>query len=45
MRPSDKAKVRHRRLVHVVLIALSFSLMFIGKADLVAMRELTDEQQ
>ena len=40
MRPSDKAKVRHRRLVHVVLIALSFSLMFIGKADLVAMRDL-----
>ena len=40
MRPSDKVKVRHRRLVHVVLIALSFSLMFIGKADLVAMRDL-----
>jgi rod shape-determining protein MreC len=40
MRPSDKAKVRHRRLVHVVLIALSFTLMFIGKADLVAMRDL-----
>lgn len=40
MRPSDKAKVRHRRLVHVVLIALSVSLMFIGKADLVAMRDL-----
>ena len=40
MRPSDKAKVRHRRLVHVVLIALSFSLMFIGKADLVKMRDL-----
>ena len=40
MRPSDKAKVRHRRLVHVVLIALSFSLMFIGKADMVAMRDL-----
>ena len=40
MRPSDKAKVRHRRLVHVVLIALSFSLMFIGKADLVAVRDL-----
>jgi len=40
MRPSDKARVRHRRLVHVVLIALSFSLMFIGKADLVAMRDL-----
>ena len=40
MRPSDKEKVRHRRLVHVVLIALSFSLMFIGKADLVAMRDL-----
>ena len=40
MRPSDQAKVRHRRLVHVVLIALSFSLMFIGKADLVAMRDL-----
>jgi rod shape-determining protein MreC len=40
MRPSDKTKVRHRRLVHVVLIALSFSLMFIGKADLVAMRDI-----
>ena len=40
MRPSDNAKVRHRRLIHVVLIALSFSLMFIGKADLVAMRDL-----
>jgi rod shape-determining protein MreC len=40
MRQSDKEKVRHRRLVHVVLIALSFSLMFIGKADLVAMRDL-----
>ena len=40
MLPSDKSKVRHRRLVHVVLIALSFSLMFIGKADLVAMRDL-----
>ncbi|MDB2528876.1 rod shape-determining protein MreC [Alphaproteobacteria bacterium] len=40
MRPSDKAKVRHRRLAHVVLIALSFSLMFIGKADMVAMRDL-----
>ena len=40
MRQSDKAKVRHRRLVHVVLIAFSFSLMFIGKADLVAMRDL-----
>ena len=40
MRSSDKSKVRHRRLVHVVLIALSFSLMFIGKADLVAMRDL-----
>ena len=40
MRSSDKPKVRHRRLVHVVLIALSFSLMFIGKADLVAMRDL-----
>ena len=39
MRPSDKAKVRHRRLIHVFLIAISFSLMFIGKADLVAMRD------
>ena len=39
MRPSDKAKVRQRRLIHVILISISFSLMFIGKADLVSMRD------
>ena len=39
MRASDKAKVRHRRFAHVSLIIISFSLMFVGKADLVAMRD------
>jgi len=39
MRPSDKTKVRQRRLAHMALIAISFSLMFLGKADLVAVRD------
>ncbi len=40
MRVSDKARVRQRRIVHGVLILLSFSLMFLGKADLTALRNL-----
>ena len=40
MRVSDKARVRQRRIVHGVLILISFSLMFIGKADLAALRNL-----
>mgnify|MGYP004248723317 CR=1 FL=1 len=39
MRASDKIKVRQRRFAHVALIVVSFSLMFVGKADLVAMRD------
>ena len=39
MRVSDKIKVRQRRFAHVALIIISFSLMFVGKADLVAMRD------
>ena len=39
MRASDKLKVRQRRFAHVALIIVSFSLMFVGKADLVAMRD------
>ncbi len=39
MRPSDKTKVRHRRLAHLSLIVISFSLMFLGKADLLALRD------
>ena len=39
MRASDKIKVRQRRFAHVALIIISFSLMFVGKADLVAMRD------
>ena len=38
MRMSDKAGVRQRRIVHGFLIVLSFSLMFLGKADLTALR-------
>ena len=33
MRASDKIKVRQRRFAHVALIFISFSLMFVGKAD------------
>ena len=40
MRVSDKARVRQRRIVHGVLILVSFSLMFLGKADLAALRNL-----
>jgi len=39
MRPSDKTKIKQRRLAHVGLIVLSFSLMFLGKADLVSLRD------
>ena len=39
MRASDKIKVRQRRFAHVALIIISFSLMFVGKADLVPMRD------
>ncbi len=39
MRASDKIKVRQRRFAHVALIIISFSLMFVGKADLLAMRD------
>ena len=39
MRPSDKSKIRQRRLAHVALTLISFSLMFIGKADMVALRD------
>jgi rod shape-determining protein MreC len=39
MRASDKIKVRQRRFAHVALILISFSLMFIGKADLVVLRD------
>ena len=34
MRGSDKAKIRHRRIAHGFLILISFSLMFVGKADI-----------
>ena len=40
MRVSDKVRVRQRRFVHGVLILISFSLMFLGKADLAALRNL-----
>ena len=40
MRVSDKARVRQRRIVHGGLILISFSLMFLGKADLAALRNL-----
>ena len=40
MRVSDKARVRQRRIVHGALIIVSFSLMFLGKADLAAVRNL-----
>lgn len=38
MRASDKAKIRHRRIAHTLLVVFSFSLMFLGKADLGALR-------
>jgi len=40
MRVSDKARIRQRRIIHGVLIFLSFSLMFLGKADLSALRNI-----
>ena len=40
MRLSDKAGVRQKRIVHGFLIILSFSLMFLGKADLTALSNL-----
>ena len=40
MRVSDKARIRQRRIIHGVLILLSFSLMFLGKADLSALRNV-----
>jgi rod shape-determining protein MreC len=40
MRVSDKARIRQRRIIHGVLILLSFSLMFLGKADLSAWRNI-----
>ncbi|MDC1382647.1 rod shape-determining protein MreC [Candidatus Puniceispirillum sp.] len=40
MRLSDKAGLRQRRIVHGFLIILSFSLMFLGKADLTALHNL-----
>ena len=40
MRVSDKARIRQRRIVHGALILVSFSLMFLGKADLAAVRNL-----
>ena len=40
MRVSDKARVRQRRVVHGVLILISFFLMFLGKADLAALSNL-----
>ena len=39
MRASDKMKVRQRRFAHVALILISFSLMLVGKADLVVLRD------
>ena len=40
MRGSDKAKIRQRRIVHGFLLFLSFSLMFVGKADITAVDKL-----
>ena len=38
MRASDKARIRHRRIAHTLLVVFSFSLMFLGKADVSALR-------
>ncbi len=38
MRASDKAKIRQRRIAHTLLVFFSFSLMFLGKLDLNALR-------
>ena len=37
-RTSDKSRARRRRVAHFLLIVLSFSLMFLGKADITALR-------
>jgi len=37
-RASDKARIRRRRAAHVFLILFSFFLMFLGKADVTALR-------
>lgn len=38
MRASDKAKIRQRRIAHIVLVVFSFSLMFLGTLDFSALR-------
>ena len=38
MRASDKNKIRQRRNANLLLIVFSFSLMFLGKADILAVR-------
>jgi len=38
MRASDKAKIRQRRIAHILLVVFSFSLMFLGKLDFNALR-------
>ena len=37
-RTSDKNRIRRRRIAHVLLIVSSFVLMFLGKADVAALR-------
>ena len=39
MRASEKAKIRQRRIAHTLLVVFSFSLMFLGKADVSALRD------
>ena len=38
MRASDQAKIRQRRIAHIVLVVFSFSLMFLGTLDFSALR-------
>ena len=38
MRASDKAKIRQRRIAHIVLVVFSFSLMFLGTLDFSTLR-------
>ena len=38
MRASDKAKIRQRRIAHTLLVVFSFSLRFLGKLELNALR-------
>ena len=45
MRGSDKVKIRHRRIAHGFLILISFSLMFVGKADISAFNKLGWKQR